>query len=176
MSKIDKIVDEFAEKLKLNGIAIESYEDVDWVDRIVRRLPSKFSPTFMSLISRYIFDDFEVGNLWFFANRGDNDWNELSQSIFRDSIIFKFTTNNGFLHFAKPADNSYDPVCFDIRNRKKREYPIVRLDHESILLSERIEIVESLCPSFLELMEEYISRKPSASLDAQEPRAPHQRR
>ena len=158
MNKIDKIIDQFAEKLKSNGNAIESYADIDWVTEIINRLPTKYSPSFMSLISRYIFDDIEVGNLWFYANRGDQEWDELSRAIFRDAIIFKFTSSNGFLHFARPLDGSYDPVCFDIRNRKKREYPVVRLDHESILISEKISIIEILYPSFLELMNEYISR------------------
>ena len=158
MNKIDKIVDQFAEKLKSNGNAIESYADIDWVTEIINRLPTKYSPSFMSLISRYIFDDIEVGNLWFYANRGDQEWDELSRAIFRDAIIYKFTSSNGFLHFTRPLDGSYDPVCFDIRNRKKREYPVVRLDHESILISEKISIIEILYPSLLELMNEYISR------------------
>lgn len=158
MRKIDKIVDQFAQKLSENGIAIEPYGEIDWIDEIIRKLPAKYSPTFMSLISRYIFDDFEIDNLWFFANRGDQDWYELSQAIFRDSIIFKFTSSKGFLHFARSADGSYDPVCFDIRNRKKREYPVVRLDHESILMSQKIEIVDLPQPSVLELMESYIKR------------------
>jgi hypothetical protein len=158
MNKIDQIVDQFAEKLKLNGNAIESYGDIDWVEIITNKLPTKYSPSFMSLISRYIFDDIEVGKLWLFANRGDQNWDELSHAIFRDSMIFNFTSSNGFLHFARPVDGSYDPVCFDIRNRKKREYPVVRLDHESILISNKIEVIEILYPSLLELMNEYISR------------------
>ena len=119
MNKTDKIVDSFAEKLNSNGISIESHAEIDWIEKIIKRLPTKFPPTFMSLICRYIFDDFEAGKLWFFSNRGDQGWDELSQAIFRDKIIFKVTSSKDFLHFARPADGSYDPICFDIRYRKK---------------------------------------------------------
>ena len=156
MNKIDKIVDQFAQKLSVNGIAIAPSDEIDWIDSIVNRLPAKYPPTFMSLISRYIFDDFKIDNLCFFANRGDDDWYELSQAIFCDTVIFEITSSRGFLHFARPADGSYDPVCFDIRNRKKVDYPVVRLDHESILVSSEIEIKDSFYPSMLELMEQYI--------------------
>jgi len=158
MSKIDKIVDQFAKKLNENGIAIEPYGEIDWIDEIIHKLPAKYSPSFMSLISRYIFDDFEIDRLWFFANRGDQDWYELSQAIFRDSIIFQFTSSRGFLHFARPADGSYDPVCFDIRNRKNSEFSVVRLDHEAILQSRQINIVETLYPSLLDFMLKYVNR------------------
>jgi hypothetical protein len=158
MKNIDEIVDQFIQKLDLNGIGIEAYSGIDWIDRILKRLPTKYPPSFMSLISRYIFDDFEVDKLWFFANRGDQGYEELSQAIFRDSIIFEVTSSKGYLHFARPADGSYDPVCFDIRNRKNKEFPVVRLDHESILQFERINIVESLYPSLLDVILNYVNR------------------
>ena len=62
MNKIDKIVDQFAQKLGVNGIAIAPCDEIDWIDSIVNRLPAKYPPTFMSLISRYIFDGFEIDN------------------------------------------------------------------------------------------------------------------
>jgi hypothetical protein len=158
MNITDNIVDNFVEKLQSNGIAIQSHAGIDWIEKIIRRLPARFPPTFMSLISRYIFDEFEVEKLWFFANRGDQDWEELSQAVFRDKIIFKTTSTKGFLYFSRSADGSYDPICFDMRDRKKREYPVVRLDHESILISETIKIIENVYPSLLEFMKDYSSR------------------
>ena len=63
MNNIDEIVDQFAQKLGSNGIAIDTYSGIDWIDIVLKRLPPKYPPSFMSLISRYIFDDFEVGNI-----------------------------------------------------------------------------------------------------------------
>lgn len=158
MNNIDEIVDQFAQKLSSNGIAIESYAGIDWIDRILKKLPTKYPPSFMSLISRYIIDDFEIGNLWFYANRGDQEYEEFAQAIFRNSIIFEVTVSNGYLHFARPADGSYDPVCFDIRKRKNKEFPVVRLNHESILQFEQITVVETLYPTLLDFMLNYVDR------------------
>ena len=77
MNNIDEIVDLFVQKLGSDGIAIESYTGIHWIDLVLKRLPARFPPSFMSLISRYIFDDIEVGKLWFYANRGDQEYEEL---------------------------------------------------------------------------------------------------
>ncbi len=158
MKKTDKIIDEFARRLDSQGIPIEPSLNINWIDEIIRRLPAKYPPSFMSFISRYVFDGFELGKLNFFANRGSGKNSELSDAIFEDKIIFEVTSSNGFLFFARPEGGSYDPICFDIRNRKKREYPVVKLDHESILVSEKISIVENVYPSLLEFVNEYNSR------------------
>jgi hypothetical protein len=47
----------------------------------------------------------------------------------------------------------YDPVCFDLKSRKKnREFSIVKLDHEEILCNERIKVVAELAPTFEQLV------------------------
>ncbi len=152
--KINNIVDSFVKSINKNDYDIEAYPGIEWIDKIINRLPTKFPPSFMSLISRYIFDDFEAGEIWFYANRGDGSQEELEQAIFKDKIIAKTTINNGFIHFARPIDGSYDPICFDIRKRKKNgEFQVVRLDHETMLQFEKIKIKESIASSLLEYME-----------------------
>jgi len=47
----------------------------------------------------------------------------------------------------------YDPVCFDIKSRKKNgECRIVKIDHEEILCNNRVKLVAELAPSFRELV------------------------
>ena len=156
---IDIIVDRFARALANKGISIEASTHIDWIDRVMAALPAKYPPSFISFISRYVFDEFTAGDLRFFSNHGYRESDDLCNAILRDPIIFKTTTVNGFLHFARSEDGSYDPVCFDIRaGKKSKEYPIVRLDHEAILQFERIKIVDTLCSSLLDFMEEYIQK------------------
>lgn len=132
--EIDDIVDKFVERLKQQNVEIQAFSEISWVDGIVNRLPTKLPPSFFSLISRYVFDGFGVDDIWFYANRGEKTWEDLSQAIFRDQTIFRVTTSNGFIHFARSSEGSYDPLCFDIRHRNNSgECPIVRLDHEAIL-------------------------------------------
>lgn len=157
--KINNIVDSFVKSINENGYSIEAYSGIEWVDKITNRLPTKFPPSFMSLISRYIFDDFEAEKIWFYSNRGDASEEELGQAIFRDEIISRVTINNGFIHFARSSDGSYDPICFDIRNRGKNgEFQIVKLDHEELLQFEKIKVKESICSSLLEYMELHLQK------------------
>ena len=157
--KINNIVDSFVKSINKNENDIEAYSGIEWIDKITNRLPTKFPPSFMSLISRYIFDDFEAGKIWFYANRGDGSEEELGQSIFRDEIISRVTINNGFIHFAKSSDGSYDPICFDIRKRKNNgEFHVVKLDHEVLLQFAKIKVKENICSSLLEYMELHLQK------------------
>lgn len=153
MNSIDKIVDEFVSRCIQNGFHIQKSAEISWVNAILKRLPAKYPASFLSLISRYIFNPFEVGEICLFANCGNNSHDELGSAIFRDEIIFRTTTSKGFIQFSRPADGSYDPVCFDIRKRKKKkECPIVRLDHEDILQFEQIKVVDHIAGSFIEVI------------------------
>jgi len=157
--KIDSIVDLFVARLITEGVGIEASYETNWTELLVSALPAKYPPSFISLISRYIFDQFTAEKITFYSNHGNNMSDDLSTAIFQDQIIFKTTTANGFLPFARPADDSYDPLCFDIRNRRNnKEYQVVRLDHEAILQFERIKVVETLYPSLAEFMEKYSKR------------------
>jgi hypothetical protein len=158
-NKIDSIVDGFVVRLVHEGVGIEASNEINWTEKLISSLPAKYPPSFMSLIRRYVFDQFTAEKITFYSNHGDKTADDLTAEIFKDQIIFKTTTANGFLHFARPADGSYDPLCFDIRNRKNnKEYPVVRLDHESILQFQRIRIIETLYPSLAEFMEKYGER------------------
>jgi len=60
---------------------------------------------------------------------------------------------NGYMPFGKGPDIYYDPVCFDLKSRKKnREFSIVKLDNEEILCNERIKVVAELVPTFEHLV------------------------
>jgi len=66
-----------------------------------------------------------------------------------------FLFKNGFLPFARPADWSYDPICFDYGDSTPKAEPaVVRIDHEEILCRDRIQVVETLSPSFDSLIQE----------------------
>lgn len=158
--KINSIVDSFVKNINERGeYGIQPCSVTPRVELITKQLPSKLPPSFMSLISRYVFDDFEAGEIWFYANQGGSTHEELGMAIFKDEIIFKTTISNGFIHFARPSDGSYDPVCFNIRKRtKKGEFQVVRLDHEKTLQFNEVVVVNIIAPSLLEYMEYEIKR------------------
>jgi len=140
--------------------------DCDWIqgwfEAFDQELHLKFPPSFQSLMSRYAFPAFQCGPVFLHANTGyelqseqDFTW-EFKERIFRDKGLVEALFPAGFLQIGNPHETNYDPVCFDTKNRRDDgECPIVQIDHEWILCKSKIEIVEVIAPSFLELIENY---------------------
>lgn len=130
----------------------------DWLPKLEGRLPFRLPPTFRSLIARYLFPSFETGPLTFYSvgvRDSDSHGTEFRLAIFGDHVMSPLLLKHGLLPFARPADGSYDPVCFDYRvSRRRLEPAVLRIDHEEILCNERIRIVESLAQGFDMLIEE----------------------
>jgi hypothetical protein len=72
--------------------------------------------------------------------------------MLKDKFLSTCLLNSGYIPFGEGPDIDYDPVCFDLKSRKKnREFSIVKLDHEEILCNERIKVVAELAPTFEQL-------------------------
>ena len=145
--------------------------DAEWLPEVESRLPFRLPPTFRSLIARYQFPAFEVGPLTLYSvgvSDPDETGMEFRLAIFKDTFMSPFLLRNGLLPFARPADWSYDPVCFDFRAANRKSEPaVLRIDHEEILCFDRLRIVETISPAFHELMEEMtrkLQNKPAANL------------
>jgi hypothetical protein len=154
--------------MKLRGPAAESMPewftwkilasgDNPWVRLLEEKLPRRYPPAFNTLISRYRFCDFEVGPIMFFANTGEKVFHELGNRVFADKHMSPFLMQNGYLQFGQAAGGHYDPMCFAPRGLKdKRESRIVRLDHEEILINNRIRVMAEISPSIENFMEHTI--------------------
>ncbi len=65
----------------------------------------------------------------------------------------------GYVQIGQPEGGSFDAVCFDMNERKQnREFRIVQIDHEEILIHRRIKIRRALWESFYKLVEHALSR------------------
>lgn len=145
---VHNIIDKFVEKISFTDANFQLIEKADWIDDFEIKLPKRLPVSFHSLITRYSFNTFEYNGLSFFANNGSDK--DLSIAIFKDRFISKATLQNGFIQFARPESGSYDPICFNTNiSRKRREFPIVRIDHESILCRNKIQVVQLISDSFL---------------------------
>ncbi len=91
----------------------------------------------------------------------DGDLCGLAEEIFKDPGLVESLIPGGLIQFGKGPDINYDPVCFDIKNRRKDgDYRIVRVDHvdhEEVLCNSRIRIVAELAPSFRDLVNKILS-------------------
>ena len=92
------------------------------------------------------------------ANPRGSGLDGLLRRISGDAGLWKTLIPNGYITFGKGADYDYDPVCFDIKTRKSRDYRVVKIDHEEILCKYRIKVVGELSPSFRALVLQTIER------------------
>jgi hypothetical protein len=140
---------------------IQKFKAISWIDPLEQKLGHRLPTSYRSLVSRYLFPSFEFSPLILLANTGQSLYNELSTAVFRDRILSQTLLKNGFVQFARPSSGDYDPVCFDFNRPDERgECPVVRIDHEGILLKSAAEITEEIAPSFADLLEKFTSHLP----------------
>jgi hypothetical protein len=151
------LIDQFVRVIISVGVPVVPLNGAPWVEQFESKLPARLPASFRSLITRYAFPAFEVGSLVLFANSDGHGEEELTNAVFTDRAIVEVTHNAGYIQFARPADGSYDPICFDKRVRAgNQECPIVRLDHEAILIASRIVVGETIAKSFVEFVKSVI--------------------
>ena len=97
--------------------------------------------------------DVDLGSYRLLGNPLGPDLSRLLDKMLKDKFLSACLLKNGYIPFGKGPDIDYDPVCFDLKSRKKnREFSIVKLDHEEILCNERIKVVAELAPTFEQLV------------------------
>jgi hypothetical protein len=117
------------------------------------KLPARFPPLFEELVLSYRWLEVDLGSFRLLSNPPEANLNGLLQEMSRDPAIWSALLPAGLMQFAKGTDMNYDPVCFDIKSRKKnREFKIVRIDHEEILCNNRVKVVEEVAPTFRDLV------------------------
>ncbi|HXJ05994.1 MAG TPA: hypothetical protein VNH65_12905 [Candidatus Acidoferrum sp.] len=127
------------------------------LEAIYAKLPARFPPLYEQLVLSYRWLEVDLQLYRLRANPPGPGLSGLLGRILKDEFLSGFLLKNGFIPFGKGTDMDYDPVCFDLTNRKKnREFEIVKLDHEEILCNERIRVVAKLAPSFEQLVRQTI--------------------
>jgi len=130
-----------------------------WIKPLFDRLPEGLPRPFRSLVERYRYCNFEVGPLMLFANSGHNLFYEFSTTVFKDKHLFPTLHKNAYLQVGLPYEGNYDPVCFDMQRRTRDDAPIVQLDHEEILMRNRVRVVQEIAPTFTAFMQRAIAEK-----------------
>jgi len=140
-------IDSFWEPLELKT-------PLEQLEFIYAKLPCRFPTLYEDLILNYRWPDVDLRLYTLLGNPIGFDLSGLLAAIAtRDKFMNPFLLKNGFIPFAKGSDMDYDPICFDLRFRRKdRELGIVKLDHEEILVHERINVIAEVASSFEDLV------------------------
>lgn len=84
-------------------------------------------------------------------NEPASDLRPLAAAMFADPVLNNALVPAGYVRFAMAADD-YDPICFDLNRPVGDDCPIIRLEHESILMHDRIGAHSTIFPTLRELM------------------------
>jgi hypothetical protein len=123
-----------------------------WVQAFEQRLGLELPILYRSLVNRYSFAEFELGHVLFFANTGGNLRNEAARATFCDDGLYPTLIKHRLLQIGRGAGGNYDPVCFDTQRTVDGDAPLVLIDHEDVLIRERVRIVKELYSSFDDLI------------------------
>jgi hypothetical protein len=133
--------------------AIKPYAPIDWIDSVERRLPRRFPTVYRSLVARYIFPSFEAGDVAFLGNTPEGtDYYELRDRIFSDGLLSAALLHGGYIQIGNPAGVNYDPICFVPDRGNDDDRPLVRIDHEGILIHDELQVIKKIAPSLSHLM------------------------
>jgi hypothetical protein len=123
-----------------------------WIERAQLSLPFSLPRCFTDFACRYVFTEFEIERLHHYDNYDGNEKWCWHAALFSDQAIYKVCSANLFLPIGQPEASNYDRVCLDLNRLKSGDCPVVQLDHEAILLKEKIKIVTELAPSYKKLI------------------------
>ena len=127
------------------------------LDPLYAKLPCKFPPLFEGLVLTYRWAEVEVGSCMLLANPLGPDLSRLLDQISRDPGLWQALIPAGYIQFGRAAGGHYDPVCFEVKSRRKNgDCRIVRIDHEEILCNNRVKIMAEVAPGFEELVRQTI--------------------
>lgn len=151
------LIDQFVIAVDPSNSIFGKVETAPWVDVLESKLPRRLPASYRNLVTRYAFGSFDAAELMFLGNTGHDLEDDLTISIFHDPIMSRVTLANGYIQFARPTTGSYDPICFNTtKPASNREFAIVQLDHEQILINERIKVVEKVSDSFFNFITDVV--------------------
>jgi hypothetical protein len=153
----DRLIDSFVSKLKAAGMLIQPMNNTEGFDELEAKLPKRLPQSFASLLSRYSFPSFNVGGISLFA------WDSVSNEYSAEAAATKGSLSElllpaGYVQIGRPDTGVFDAICFDLNTRKQnREYQIVEVDHEDILIKWRVTVRRKLWSSFHEVVARVVS-------------------
>src|SRR5262249_1728017 len=89
------------------------------LDAIYASLPVRFPPLFENLVLRYRWAEVDLQSYRLLANPPGEDLGGLLGEISKDGGLWDALLPAGYIQFGKGPGVDYDPVCFDLKSRKK---------------------------------------------------------
>jgi len=106
-------------------------------------LPDLYQQLVLSF--RWLEVDLKIATL--LENPPSCDLKPLAKRMNSDPVLQNTLSRNRLVPFAR-ASCCYDPICFDLNRPSGKDCPIVRLNHESILMNDQVGEITAVADSF----------------------------
>jgi hypothetical protein len=157
MSATDQLMDRFATMVKGRGVPIRADDNASRLRAFEEKLPSRLPQSFESFLSRYSFPAFEVLGIWLFGWESDSSQYIVEASAPKNSLS-EMLIPAGYVQIGQPDTVNFDAICFDLNHYcQNREYRVVQIDHEDILINFTVHVTGERWPSFVRLVESALS-------------------
>ena len=117
-------------------------------EKIYDKVPGRMPKTFESCLMTFGWLPVEVGDVDLFPHHPQSGLKVFLEHVLRDKELFPYLFRERYVPFGRAAGGSYDPICFDLKRTKDRDCPLVRIDHESVLIDQTPVVTSELAPSF----------------------------
>ena len=132
-------VDEYGHR---NWRPLKVRTDRSSLEPLYTKLPGRFPPLFELLALSYRWAEVDLRAFRLLPNPPGTDLAGLFEQNSGDPGLYEALIPAGYVQFGRGPDLDYDPVCFDIKRRKKNgDCPVVKIDHEEILCNYRVKVV-----------------------------------
>jgi hypothetical protein len=137
----------------------EAITEREYLDAVYAKLPAPFPPLYEQLVLSYRWAKVDLQSFSLLANPPGSDLSGLRAQISHDKGLWDSLIPAGYIQFGSGPDMDYDPVCFELKSRtNKKDYRIVKIDHEQILCNWRVKVVAEVAPNFEQLVLQTIER------------------
>jgi hypothetical protein len=117
------------------------------LDSLYANLPARFPPLYEQLVLTYRWANVDLKTYGLLGNPLEPDLSGLLDKMLKDKFLSACLLKNGFIPFGKGPDIDYDPVCFDLKSRRKnREFTIVRSITKKFSVTSESRLLPSLHP------------------------------
>ena len=118
------------------------------LERICGTVPGRMPKLFEDCLVSFGWLTVELGGIDLFPHGPKSGLDAFMRHVMRDKELFPSLFRDRFVQFGRAAGGSYDPMCFGLKRTKDRDCPIVRIDHESVLIDQKPVVTFELAPSF----------------------------
>jgi hypothetical protein len=122
--------------------------DNDALLALYNAIPGPLPKLFEQMLLSYRWLRVEIPRVRLLGNPPGQGLSGFQEEVMRDPNLYPVLFSHRLVEFGKAAGGHYDPICFDLKRTKSGDCPIIRVDHEAILIEGRVNVMAEIAANF----------------------------